>query len=73
MQAAMRDVGRDAPGTVKAYRGRDGVLWRILFVPLYRRLPWSVKLRAMRTLRMTASGWREPERRPHEPWRPPPR
>jgi hypothetical protein len=72
MQAAMRDVGRDAPGTVKAYRGREGLLWRMLFVPLYRRLPWSVKQRAMRTLRMTASGWRAPERRPSEPWRPPP-
>ena len=30
MQAAMRDVGKDAPGTVKAYRDRDGVLWRLL-------------------------------------------
>jgi hypothetical protein len=73
LQAAMRDLRRDAPGTVEPYRGRDGLLWRWLFVPLYRRLPWDVKQRAMRTLRMTASGWKAPERRPGEPWRPPPR
>ena len=71
MQAAMRDVGRGAPATVKAYQGRDGLLWRILFVPLYRRLPWELKQRAMHTLGMTATGWRAPERRPGEPWRPP--
>jgi hypothetical protein len=73
MQAAMRDVGRDAPSTVQAYHGRDGLLWRWLFVPLYRRLPWALKQRAMYALRMTASGWRAPERRPGEPWRPPQR
>jgi hypothetical protein len=28
---------------VKPYRARGGVLWRWLFVPLYRRLPWTVK------------------------------
>jgi hypothetical protein len=73
LQAAMRDLRRDAPGTVEPYRSRDGLLWRWLFVPLYRRLPWGVKQRAMRGLRMTASGWKAPERRPGEPWRPPPR
>jgi hypothetical protein len=71
MQAAMRDLRRDAPSTVEAYRGRDGLLWRWIFVPLYRRLPWALKQRAMSLLRMTASGWRAPERRPGEPWRPP--
>jgi hypothetical protein len=71
LQAAMRDLGRDAPSTVKPYRRRDGLLWRWLFVPLYRRLPWEFKQRAMRTLRMTASGWQAPARRPGEPWRPP--
>ena len=59
------------PGTVKPYPGRDGVLWRALFVPLYRRIPWTVKRRAMDTLKMTANGWTPPERRPSEPWRPP--
>jgi hypothetical protein len=73
LQAAMRDLGRGAPSTVKAYPTRDGLLWRWLFVPLYRRLPWSTKQRAMRALHMTASGWRAPERRPGEPWRPPSR
>ena len=73
LQAAMRDLGSGAPGTVRPYRGREGLLWRWLFVPLYRRLPWAFKQRAMRTLHMTASGWRAPERRPGEPWRPPQR
>jgi hypothetical protein len=71
LQAAMRDVGSGAPGTVTAFRTRDGLLWRRLFVPLYRRLPWELKRRAMETLRMTATGWTPPERRPREPWRPP--
>jgi hypothetical protein len=71
LQAAMRDVGTGAPGTVAPYRGRDGMLWRWLFVPLYRRLPWTVKRRAMFALRMTASGWTPPPRQPGEPWRPP--
>ena len=72
LQAALRDLGKGAPGTVNGYRRRDGLLWRWLFVPLYRRLPWAFKQRAMRALRMTASGWRAPERRAGEPWRPPP-
>jgi hypothetical protein len=71
LQAAMRDVGSGAPGTVNAYRDRSGVLWRWLFVPLYRRLPWTVKRRAMFALRMTAAGWTPPDREPGEPWRPP--
>ena len=71
LQAAMRDVGTGVPGTVSPYRGRDGLLWRLLFVPLYRRLPWTVKRRAKFALRMTASGWTPPARRPGEPWKPP--
>jgi hypothetical protein len=73
MLAAMHDVGDGTPGTVTPFQARGGVLWRRLFVPLYRRVPWTLKRRAMRMLRMTASGWTAPERRPHEPWRPPPR
>jgi hypothetical protein len=73
LQAAMRDVGSGAPSTVKAYRERGGRLWRWLFVPLYRRVPWRVKQRAMTVLRMTSSGWKPPAREPGEPWRPPPR
>jgi hypothetical protein len=71
LQAALRELGKGAPGTVDSYPRRDGLLWRWLFVPLYQRVPWELKQRAMRTLRMTASGWRAPERRPSEPWRPP--
>jgi hypothetical protein len=71
LQAAVRDVGAGAPGTVAPYQDRRGVLWRWLFVPLYRRLPWTVKRRAMSALRMTASGWTPPPRHPGEPWRPP--
>ena len=71
MQAAIRQHGAGVPGTVKPYRERGGLLWRFLFVPLYRRVPWAVKERAMRTLRMTASGFTPPARKPGEPWRPP--
>jgi hypothetical protein len=73
LQAAMRDVGTGAPGTVKPYRERGGLLWRWLFVPVYRRVPWPVKRRAMTALRMTSSGWKPPAREPGRPWRPPPR
>jgi hypothetical protein len=73
MQAAMRQHGTGVPGTVKPYRSREGLLWRWLFVPVYRRVPWAVKERAMRSLRMTASGFTPPPRKPGEPWRPPPR
>jgi hypothetical protein len=72
LQAAIRDLGAGEAGTVEPYRDRSGLLWRVLFVPLYRRLPWEVKRRAMEALRMTAAGWTPPERRPREPWRPPP-
>ena len=72
MRAAVRDLGAGQPGTVAPAKDRAGLLWRWLFVPLYRRLPWRLKRRAMEALRMTARGWRPPERKPHEPWRPPP-
>jgi hypothetical protein len=72
MLAAVRDLGAGQPGTVAPFKERSGLLWRLLFVPVYRRVSWPVKRRAMETLRMTASGWQPPERRPHEPWRPPP-
>jgi hypothetical protein len=73
MQAAMRDVGTGAPGTVAPHRRRGGLLWRWLFVPLYRRVPWSVKRRAMGALRMTSAGFTAPRREPGSPWKPPER
>jgi hypothetical protein len=69
---AAERLRRNARSTVKPYTGREGLLWRKLFVPLYRRVPWEVKRRAMDSLRMTARGWTPPARRPGEPWRPPP-
>ena len=71
MLAAVRDLGAGQPGTVAPARVRTGLLWRWCFVPLYRRVPWRLKRRAMEALRMTARGWQPPDRRPHEPWRPP--
>jgi hypothetical protein len=71
--AAMDDLRRRYPdGTVAPYRERGDLLWRRVFVPLYRRMPWDAKERAMHALRMTAerSGWTAPSRRPDEPWRP---
>jgi hypothetical protein len=73
--AAMEDLRRRHPaGTTPAYREPGALLWRRVFVPLYRRVPWEVKERAMRTLGMTAerTGWTAPARRPRDPWRPPP-
>jgi hypothetical protein len=74
--AAMDDLRDRYPhGTAARYRERGGLVWRYGFVPLYRRLPWELKERAMHVLGMTAehSGWTPPERRPGEPWRPPAR
>jgi hypothetical protein len=71
--AVLSELGRDQPSTVEPYRAPGDRLWRSLFVPLYRRVPWSVKKRAMSLLGMTAKGWQPPARQPGEPWRPPAR
>jgi hypothetical protein len=70
--AAMEDQRRRHPGTTtRPALPRRGVFWRFVFVPLYRRVPWHFKARAMRALRMTASGWPDGRRSFGEPWRPP--
>ena len=66
-------LGKGVPGTVKPYPGSGGRVWRLLFVPLYRRVPWTVKRQAMDRLQMTAKGWTPPPREPSEPWKPPQR
>ena len=70
LDAAER-LGRGAPSTVKPYKRAEGRFWRLFFVPLYRRVPWAFKRRAMDTLKMTASGWTPPAREPGKPWKPP--
>ena len=70
LDAAER-LGRGAPSTVKPYKRAEGRFWRLFFVPLYRRVPWAFKRRAMDTLKMTATGWTPPSREPGKPWRPP--
>ena len=70
LDAAER-LGKGAPSTVKPYKRAEGRFWRLFFVPLYRRVPWAFKRRAMDTLKMTASGWTPPAREPGQPWRPP--
>jgi hypothetical protein len=70
--AAMEDVGRRYPGRVsKSALPQVGIFWRYLFVPLFRRVPWSFKRKAMRRLKMTARNWPEDARHFGEPWRPP--
>jgi hypothetical protein len=70
--AAMEDVGRRYPGRVsKSALPQDGAFWRFVFVPLYRRIPWSFKRKAMRMLKMTAQNWPEDAQHFREPWRPP--
>ncbi|MEA2299045.1 MAG: hypothetical protein QOF77_1981 [Solirubrobacteraceae bacterium] len=70
--AVLSELGRGQPSTVEPYKPEGGRLWSALFVPLYRRVPWSAKKKVMGALGMTAQGWEAPERRPGEPWRPPP-
>ena len=72
LDAAER-LGRGAPSTVKPYRRSEGRFWRLFFVPLYRRVPWTFKRQAMDKLQMTAKGWTPPPREPSEPWKPPKR
>lgn len=68
---AMRRLRADAPATVEPYDDHRGLVWRYLFVPLYRRIPWETKQRAIRAARMTAAGWTPPTREPSQPWQPP--
>jgi hypothetical protein len=72
--AAMDELRRAHPGATTApRRPPGGAFWRHVFVPLYRRVPWAYKERAMHALGMTAEshGWTPPPRRPGTPWRPP--
>jgi hypothetical protein len=72
--AAMDDLrARHPRATTPPHRPGGAWFWRLVFVPLYRRVPWELKRRAMRALRMTAEthGWTPPARRPGQPWRPP--
>jgi hypothetical protein len=70
--AVLSELGRDQPSTVEPYKAKQGGrLWSTLFVPVYRRVPWTAKEKAMGALGMTAQGWKAPERKPAEPWRPP--
>ena len=71
--AAMEDVARRYPGrTAPSALPQVGLFWRYVFEPLFRRVPWSFKQKAMRALKMTAQNWREDARQFGEPWRPPP-
>lgn len=70
-RAVLSELGRDQPSTVEPYRPKGDRFWRVFFVPVYRRVPWSAKERAMHVLGMTATGWTPPARKPGEPWRPP--
>jgi len=72
--AAMKDVGRRYPGhTSTSALPQVGPFWRYLFAPLFRRVPWSFKRKAMRMLKMTSQNWPEDARRFGEPWHPPER
>jgi hypothetical protein len=71
--AALEQTRRAHPaGTTAPYRARGGAFWRYVFVPVYVRVPWSVKQTAMQRLGMTAKGWTPPSRTTGAPWRPPP-
>ena len=71
--AALDEVGRRYPSrTAQPALPPVGPFWRFVFVPLFRRVPWAFRQRAMRRLKLTARGWTEDARRFGEPWRPPP-
>ena len=72
--AAVDELRRAHPDVTTApHRPPGGAFWRYVFVPLYRRVPWAQKERAMHALGMTAEshGWTPPPRQPGTPWRPP--
>jgi hypothetical protein len=75
LRVAAMEMLRDRypAGTTAPYRERGALFWRLVFLPLYRRVPWPLKQRAMHALRMTAehNGWTPPPREPAEPWHPP--
>jgi hypothetical protein len=72
--AALKDVSRRYPGrTASSALPPVGPFWRLLFVPLFRSVPWSFRRQAMRRLKLTARGWSEDARQFGEPWRPPTR
>jgi hypothetical protein len=70
--AVLRELAKGHPGMTPPPFPAGGWFWRFVFVPAYRRIPWSVKEQAMHRFGMTARGWTPPSRRPAEPWRPPP-
>ena len=41
--AVLSELGRDEPSTVEPYKPKGGRLWSMLFVPVYRRVPWTAK------------------------------
>ncbi len=72
--AAMDDVRRRYPSrTTTSALPPAGPFWRYVFVPLFRRVPWSFKAKAMRRLKMTVQNWPEDARQFGQPWRPPAR
>ena len=58
--AVLSELGRDQPSTVEPYKAKGGRLWSTLFVPVYRRVPWAAKEKAMGALGMTARAGRRP-------------
>lgn len=72
MAAVQKDLGKGAPGTTEPYV-KGGLFWRFVFVPVYRRVPWTVKEQAMSATGMTAAGWKKSPREPGTPWQPPTR
>jgi hypothetical protein len=55
MEASMRELGR-RHGSPPPHAG-SGLLWRSLFVPVYRVLPWGLK-RRMATVASGVKAWR---------------
>lgn len=69
---AMKQLARRYPDkAVRSKIANDGLLWRLGFAPLYRRVSWQFKRDAMFKLKMTAQGWAQDARQFQQPWQPP--
>jgi hypothetical protein len=59
------------PDSTKPSNYDVSAFWSKVFVPVYRRMPWTVKTTMMKRMGMTAKGWTPPPRTPGTPWQPP--
>ena len=60
-RGAAASWGATSPRRSSRTSPKGGRFWRMLFVPVYRRVPWTREGEAMGALGMTAKGWKAPD------------